>query len=147
MNNFYNEPPFARQLQRLVGEAGRIPEKVTQAYVLGVVEAFLTNGNGVAWNAEPVYLELMHQFDPRQALIAVVAFRSTVIASKLQFILCQKKYRELLEMMINQVSNPAVKELIEDIRATLNSNVPPERLREDRRLAEKIDNLRKILNV
>lgn len=147
INNFYNEPAFARQLHRVVGDAGKIPESVTHVYVLGVVEAFLTNGNGVAWNAEPTYIELLQQFDPRQSLIAAVSFRNTVIASKLQFQLCQKKYKELLEMMIEQVSNPAVKEAIQDIYNVLESKASPEKLREDRRISAKIDNLRKILNV
>jgi hypothetical protein len=146
-NNFYNEPVFAKQLQRITGETGKVPENVTQQYVLGVVEVFLTNGYGVAWNAEPIYLELLQQLDPRQSLIAAVSFRNLTIASKLQFPLCQKKYRELLDMMVVQVTNPAVKELIQDILDALNRKVSPERLYEDKRLAEKIDNLRKILNV
>jgi hypothetical protein len=145
--NFYNEPVFARQLQRLVGNAGRIPEKITQTYVLGVVDVFLTNGNGIAWNAEPIYAELLQQFDPRQSLIAAVSFRNQIIASKLQFPLCQKKYAGLLEMMATQVSNPAVGEIIEEIRVLVNGKVPPERIREDRRLSDKIDQLRKILDV
>lgn len=147
MNNFYNEPAFARQLQRLVGDAGRIPEKVTHTYVLGLVEVFLTNGNGVAWNAEPIYLEMMQQFDPRQSLVAAVSFRNSTIASKLQFPLCQRKYDEMLALMVEQVANPAVKEVIEEIQNALAKEVSPEKLRLDRRLADKIDNLRKILNV
>jgi hypothetical protein len=147
INNFYNEPAFARQLHRVVGGAGKIPESVTHVYVLGVVEAFLTNGNGVAWNAEPTYIELLQQFDPRQSLIAAVSFRSTTIASKLQFTLCQRKYDEMLKMMAKQVANPAVKELIEEVQDALAKETSPERLRQDRRLADKIDNLRKILNV
>ncbi|NUQ05083.1 MAG: hypothetical protein HUU31_14455 [Anaerolineae bacterium] len=147
LNNFYNEPAFARQLQRLVGQTGKIPAKVIQPYVLGVVEVYLTNGNGIAWNAEPTYVALMQQFDPRQSLIAAVAFRSPTIASKLQFPLCQKKYLELLELMVTQVANPAVKELIQDVQKALANKTSPERLREDRGLSQKIDNLRKILDV
>jgi len=146
-NNFYNEPTFALQLQRLVGDAGRIPEQITQNYVLGVVEVFLSNGNGVAWNAEPIYIELMQQFDPRQSLIAAVAFRTTIIASKLQFPLCQQKYSEMMGIMVNQVANPAVKDLIQDVQKALAGKTSPEKLRQDRGLSQKIDNLRKILDV
>jgi hypothetical protein len=147
VNNFYNEPVFARQLKRLVGDAGKIPENVIQVYVLGIIEPFLTNGNGIAWNAEPTYIELMQQFDPRQSLIAAVAFRKTYIASKLQFPLCQQKYKDLLEMMISQVANPAVKDLLEDIHKLIQKSVPPDKLKDDPRVAQKIDNLTKILNV
>jgi hypothetical protein len=60
LNNFYNEPPFARLLQRLVGEDGTVPPQVTKPYVLGLVEVFLTNGRGVAHNAESIYLSLIN---------------------------------------------------------------------------------------
>jgi hypothetical protein len=111
-NNFYNEPPFARQLQKLVGEAGKIPEQVYKPYVLGLVEVFITNGSGVAWNAEPVYKELLGLFDQKQALIAICSFAGTNIASRLQFSLCQEKFRELLNMMSDKVSAPAIQDLI-----------------------------------
>lgn len=75
LNNFYNEPPFARELSRLVGQPAKVPEQINNKYVLALVEVFLTNGNGVAWNAEPIYFELIRQFDSKQALIAVLSFR------------------------------------------------------------------------
>jgi hypothetical protein len=53
----------------------------------------------------------------------------------------------MLKMMAKQVANPAVKELIEEVQDALAKETSPERLRQDRRLADKIDNLRKILNV
>ncbi|NES64850.1 MAG: hypothetical protein F6K24_06105 [Okeania sp. SIO2D1] len=40
INNFYNEPPFARQLQRLVGDMGKIPSQVNREYVYCLVEVF-----------------------------------------------------------------------------------------------------------
>jgi hypothetical protein len=32
-------------------------------YVLGLVEVFLTNGHGIAWNAEPIYMDLIGKLD------------------------------------------------------------------------------------
>lgn len=112
INNFYNEPPLARELRRLVGKEGNVPKQIYKDYVLGIVEVFLTNGNGTAWYAEPVYKEMMNLFDQKQALIAVCSFRDSNIASRLQFDLCRKKFKELLSITSDKVSAPAIKELI-----------------------------------
>lgn len=117
VNNFYNEPPFARELQRLVGQLGKVPPRINKKYVLGLVEVFLTNRHGIARNAEPLYCSLIDLFDSTQALIAILSFTDENIASKLQFTLCQEKYRELVEKMKIKVSAVAVKELINDIEA------------------------------
>ena len=91
VNNFYNEPPFALQLKRLLGEAGKVPSAINNEYVLCLVEVFLTNGNGRAWNAEIIYQGLLEQFDPEQALIAILSFNSINISNRLQHSLCQKQ--------------------------------------------------------
>jgi len=92
-NNFYNEPPFARQLQRLVGETGKVPPEINNEYVLCIVEVFLTNGNGVAWNAESTYRSLLDQFDADQALIAILSFNNLNISNRLQHTLCQQNLK------------------------------------------------------
>lgn len=142
LNNFYNEPPFARELQRIVGNAGNVPPQISKKYVLSLVEVFLTNGNGVARNAEPIYRLLIDRFDPKQALIAVLSFNDRNISSSLQFDRCERKYRELLEMLKIKVSAAAVKELIDDIE-TLKG--PLEKLKDDGKIKNKVANLRKII--
>jgi len=141
-NNFHSEPSFARQLQRLIGSAGAVPPQVRTPYVLGLVEVFLTNGHGVTWTAEPIYRELLDQFDAEQALTAILSFTHTTIASRLQFSLCQTKFRELLDVMAVKVSASAVKELIEAMRAY---DGPLDRMREDIRIKRPVEYLRKIL--
>lgn len=142
LNNFYNEPPFAHALQRIVGTGGKVPGRVSKKYVLALVEVFLTNGNGVAWNAEPTYRTLIDLFDASQALLAILSFTEDFIASRLQFPLCQKKYRELLGMLRINISLPAVKELVEDIEKF---SGPLDRLRDDSQTKRKIANLLKII--
>jgi hypothetical protein len=116
-NNFYSEPPLARDLQRLVGQLGSVPGTVRQAYVRGLVEVFMTNGNGIAWNAEPVYRELMGQFNQQQAIVAVLSYNDPTISSRLQFKLCKQQYLELLDLLEAKITAPTVVELIEAIRA------------------------------
>jgi hypothetical protein len=142
LNNFYNEPPFARQLQRLVGETGKVPSEVNNEYVLCLVEVFLTNGNGVAWNAESTYRSLLDQFDPDQALIAILSFSDLNISNRLQHYLCQQKFRELMEMMKGKVSMPAVKELIDDVEKYRG---PLDKLKDNSEIKRKVKALRKII--
>lgn len=115
LNNFYNEPTFARQLYRIVGETPKVPKVLNRKYVYTLVEAFLTNGNGVAGAAEPIYIELLSKLNSFQANIAVLSFNDTQISSKLQFSLCQRKFRELMDIIRPIVTTPAIKDLIEKI--------------------------------
>ena len=142
MGNFYSEPTFAKQLARLVGTHSEIPKQVMRTYVHGLVEVFLTNGNGVAWNAEPIYKELLSGLNPRQALVAILSFRDDTIASRLQFPLPRQKFKELLELMKPKASTPAMTEMIEIIEA---SSAPLDKLRNETRIKERVANLSKII--
>jgi hypothetical protein len=141
-NNFHNEPPFAMALLRLIGENGQVPVQIRNKYVLALVEVYLTNANGVAVNAESIYRFLIERFDSTQALMAILSFNNTRIATKLQHTLCQAKYRELVEMMKVKVSAPAVKELIDEIEKYRG---PLDKLKSESKFKNKVDNLQKIL--
>lgn len=64
------------------------------SYVKVIVSVFLTNGSGEAWAANPIYTELIKNFDAKQSFIALTSFMDESIRSKLQFPLCQKKFTE-----------------------------------------------------
>jgi hypothetical protein len=142
MNNFYNEPPFAKQLRTLMGDAGVIPSQVEERYVMALVEVFLTNSHGVAVFAEPIYLDLLSKLTPQLALTAIRAFTEKRIASRLQFPLCQSKYRELIGLLEAKIAAPAAKELVEDIKRF---SGPLDRMKEDARVRRRLENLDKIL--
>ncbi len=114
MNNFHKEPPFARQLQRLVGSHG-VPKQVNSDFVSTIVDAYLTNGLGECWDANPIYISLIRSFNQQQAITALFTFMSDGISSKLQFPTCQAKYRELVEMVRTMITTPAVQEFIQAI--------------------------------
>ncbi|BDM78078.1 hypothetical protein AM10699_09480 [Acaryochloris marina MBIC10699] len=142
LNNFYNEPPFATQLKRLIGEKGKVPAEIDNEYVLCLVEVFLTNGNGVAWNAETIYYSLLDQFNPDQALIAILSFSDINISNRLQHPLCQKKFKELIKMMKDKVSMPTVKELIHEIEKY---SGPLDKLTDNSAIKRKVEALQKII--
>jgi len=141
-SNFYSEPIFARQLSTLVGQTGNIPKQVRKIYVLGIVEVFLTNGNGVAWNAEPYYIELINKFSQVEAIIALLSFSNEHIASRLQFDLCQHKFRELLTLIKGKLSAPAAKEVLEAIEEFPG---PLDKMKNDSRIKQKVKSMIKII--
>lgn len=98
-DNFHREPRVARQLEDLVGKYGDIPAPLTRKYVQTLVFVFLTNGHGIAWNAEPIYRELISRFDVDQASLALRAFATTEISSRLQHSLARKQWVELLVLI------------------------------------------------
>jgi hypothetical protein len=114
-NNFYNEPTFARQLYRIVGNPPRLPKSLNRKYVYTIVEAFLTNGYGVAGYAEKIYIDLLSQLNSIQANIAVLSFNDIVISSKLQHDLCGEKFRELIEILKPIITTPVVNDIVEKI--------------------------------
>lgn len=144
ISNFYSEPPLARELQRLAGQEGNVPPQIIKKYVLGLVEVFLTNGNGIAWSADPIYQTLINLFDYKQAVIAILSFSDDNIASRLQFSLCQSQYRKLLDMVKIKVSAPALRELIEDIE---NFSGSLDLLKKDTRFKRKVNNMTRVLEI
>lgn len=120
INNFYNEPAVARQLRNIVGTHGTIPSQLNYAYIRAVVSVFLTNGNGLAWNANPIYIELIRNFDAKQSYLALTSFRDAQIKSKLQFKLCKEKYGELLNLIEPNITSQGVLSLLKDIKKNMN---------------------------
>lgn len=143
-NNFYNEPPFARALADLVGAAGAsVPAQVRTPYVLALVEVFLGNGYGVSHGAEPYYRHLLTRVDADEALIAILSFTHTEIASRLQAPLCEKRFRALIDdLMAPKVTAPVVKDLIEAIHTF---PAPLWRMKDDERIKRRLVPLRTIL--
>ena len=138
-NNFYSEPPFARQLGRLVAGGNSVPKQVRVAYVLALVDVFLSNGNGICRAADPLYAYMIRQFTPGLAQIAISAFTRPHISSKLQFERCRAKYLEMLNIIEPSITSPVVREFIQDIRAYKG---PMERLGEDARIRRKLEAVR-----
>jgi hypothetical protein len=106
------------------------------------VEVFLTNGNGVAWNADPVFRALLEQFDAEQAVRAILAFTNETIASKLQFALCRQQWVELVGVMRPKVTAAAALELVDAIEVFAG---PLEHLKDDERIKRQVAYLRTAL--
>jgi hypothetical protein len=140
-NNFYLEPPCARQVQNLVGSHG-VPQQINSYFTMVIVDAYLTNGNGVCWSADVIYETLIQNFTQIQFFLAVSSFTHDKIASKLQFSLCKKYYTLLLETAKNNVTSPALIKFIEDIQ---NYGQPLYKLKDDEKIIQQIEHLKKVL--
>lgn len=141
-NNFYNEPTFARQLHRIIGDPPKVPKSISKKYVYALIDVFLTNGNGVARAADYLYVAMLKKLDSHQANIATLAFNDTEISSKLQFGLCQTKYKELLQIIKPIITNPAINELINKIESFKGRY---EHMKDDRTIKTSVESLKVLL--
>jgi hypothetical protein len=144
LNNFYTEPPLAQRLVSLVNSNTTLPLSIETPYIIGLVEVFLTNGNGEAWNADPYYIELLSQLDARQALIAASAFKYKRIAIKLQHQLCMKKFLDLLVIVRRAVTAPVVLDLFDAIN---NFTGPLSELAKDSKIRNKLSSVETVMGV
>lgn len=142
-NNFYNEPAFARQLQRIIGEPIKLPKSVSKKFIMAIVETFLTNGNGVAVSANEIYTGILSNLDSHQANIAVLSFTDTRISSRLQFSLCQRKFIELINIVMPSITSPPVRDLIKYIKEDYKGK--PSQLMNDKTIKTSVENLRTLL--
>ncbi|QKJ64226.1 hypothetical protein [Flavobacterium sp. M31R6] len=142
-NNFYNEPAFARQLQRIIGEPIKLPKSVSKKFIMAIVETFLTNGNGVAVSANEIYTSILSNLDSHQANIAVLSFTDTRISSRLQFSLCQRKFVELINIVKPSITSPPVRDLIKYIKEDYKGK--PSQLMNDKIIKTSVENLRTLL--
>jgi hypothetical protein len=134
-NNFYEEPPVARRLRDVVGRHGEVPELLTGPYVATLVDVFLTNGHGLAWNAEPYYIELIKRFDGSQAAYALRSFAFTSIIPKLGLTLPQEKWVELVELVAPKLTEREDRALLERVRAFAGT---PDKLHKDTTIAAQL---------
>lgn len=142
-DNFYKEPTYVRQLQRLVGTHS-VPKQVDYDYVITLIDAFLTNAHGVCYDADEIYVELIEGFNQRQLNIASMCFENEIINSKLRFSLCQTKYLELISIIEVRVVNPNVKDLTKII---LDFKGPLDNMIHDIRIQKQLATVKKIIEI
>lgn len=112
-NNFYSEPAYARELNRLIGEGG-IPDSIKNDFILALVEVYLSNGNGIAWNAEGIYIHLLSQLDADAALNAILSIYNTRIMSLLSNSSLRKsQYISMVNLLKPKITSKTAIELID----------------------------------
>jgi hypothetical protein len=140
-NNFYNEPAFARELKRVVGDYSKVPKSIEEKYILNLVEVFLSNGHGVASSANTIYEELIGGMSNGMAEKAFLSFNDELIRSKLQFELCKRKFLELSEICKSKITSKA---FLEFMSRVLNYKIPLDKLYIDSRIKREIEIIKQI---
>ncbi|MEI6132400.1 MAG: hypothetical protein WCQ41_06230 [Bacillota bacterium] len=141
MNNFYSEPSFAQQLKRLVG-VNPIPKELDLYFARSLVYVFISNGNGVCWDADSIYISLIANFNQRQTASAVMSFLDNSISSKLQFPICKEKFLELIRTLKQKAISPPLLDMINNIE---NYRFSLSELKNDASIKPKIEALKILL--
>lgn len=70
MNNFYNEPPFARRLLEL-SKSEKTPETAQEEFVKVTLACYIGNSYGYSWEAAANCEEIIKGFSPREISIMI----------------------------------------------------------------------------
>lgn len=114
-DNFYTEPAISKELKKYISDYTELPKEIEYNYVITIVECFLTNGAGVAWNAEENYVGMINSFTYSQALIALTSLMDERISNSLSNKLCQEKFLEMLEYVNIKITSDIGKDFLKSI--------------------------------
>ncbi|WP_137768024.1 hypothetical protein [Curtobacterium sp. SGAir0471] len=97
-DNFYNEPPIAKQIQDYIGDQ-EVPAGVRERYVAVLVDVFLGRRTGIGQNAKPVYQQLLDKLTPEEAALALLEVSGPNLAGTLSFKFPQGQLTELMAIL------------------------------------------------
>ena len=114
-NNFYTEPTYIKNLQSIVGEDFLSPNDIDEKYVKIIVNAYLTNGYGKCWEAEPIYINFIKHFNSNQLIYALLLINDSDIKNKFRNDLCVTQYKVMVKQIKSNISTPIGKDLAKRI--------------------------------
>lgn len=98
MNNFYNEPPLARSLNKILGDQD-IPAAVLPKLVSVLVRVFLARPSGIAKSADPVYESILVGLSPTGARLALLALLDIGLSTKLGYPIPEAQFVRLMTIL------------------------------------------------
>jgi len=106
-DNFYNEPPFAERLNKLLKQ-GATPDTAKQVVVEAVVTCASGNPYGVSHAAVAYYHGMIKGFSPAEiGFMLSLPTSKTIVANRIKtYSSCEKRYRKLVGL-IDASSVPA----------------------------------------
>jgi hypothetical protein len=111
MNNFYNEPAFAKRLLEL-SQQSAIPETIQEQFVITVACCRSGNGYGVSNAAVPIYNQMIQAFSPREIKILITSAidPSNSLGHRVKtFGSCRSNFKELLTLVDSASVHDSVK--------------------------------------
>lgn len=99
INNFYNEAPWARQLQSLIPVSGIIPQSVLPDWVKTIVICYAGNGlgyrEGVDEGALPYYKEFIKKFDNKALVCLLNSMNDSILLMDLDTPKARRRFKKL----------------------------------------------------
>lgn len=122
-DNFYTEPVFTKELSKYSSK-GDIPKQIEKQYLSTIIYCYLTNGIGIAWNAESYYEETLKALNSEQAVIALKSILDDKIDFKLSLgnKLIEQKFKNFLSIIRDKIINENYKNFIDFL---LKLNISP----------------------
>lgn len=124
MNNFYNEPPIARELRKYIPDTGRIPEQINDEYVRVLIRCRVGRRSGVASGALPVYDELIDLFDEPQLKAFISTLGRPEIASRLDDPGCAQRFRSIAQRLGAKAVSQPLKRVFAAIEKATDAQLP-----------------------
>lgn len=99
-DNFYNEPPFAKNLYELSAKTS-IPTSAKEEYVQTVVTCYVGNSYGVSHAAVSYYTKMIENFKPKEIeLLLEIPQSNTIVANRIKnYSSCCNRYFQALELI------------------------------------------------
>ena len=116
MNNFYNEPPLARELRDYVGEQP-VPRGVEGKYVEILVEVYIGRSSGISWNADPIYRSLLEAMSSDQASLALHFATGQTLSGTLLSPTPEDQMAELLKILEPKIVSRPARALLDAVKA------------------------------
>lgn len=112
-NNFHTEGPVIREICKFVPSNGIIPNSIWKRYIKVITICKITNGYGVAWEADEYYNQLIAHWREKEALELCNLLKDSDVSSRLQSTLCATQYTKLLQDLRSKVINNSLQYLID----------------------------------
>lgn len=123
-DNFYNEPPIARQLRKYIGDDGSIPSQVNDEYVRTLVLCRTGRFAGVARNAAPIYDQLLDLFGDDQIRSFVGVLFAPQLAGRLSNTGCANRFHAIIDRLLPKVVDQPTRKVLEAMRAATPAQLP-----------------------
>ena len=123
-DNFYNEPPHAKSLTKLIPPNGSVPDAVRYEYVKTVTMCFIGNGYGISNNAYPYYEELVRKYQEQEIYTLLTLLRDEEFSSRLQFQNCQLRFKALISGLKGKTANSVISQAIDYLLKQTDEQLP-----------------------
>lgn len=116
VNNFYNEAPWARQLQQLLPVSGNVPSPVLYDWVKAIVICYSGNGlgyrEGVDEGALPYYKEFIKKFDNKALVHLLNMMDDSTLLMNLDMPKVNKRFRNLCSELAKHCKNTFISDAL-----------------------------------